>query len=440
MSFTTETAVKRSRHLKRSRYYRETQPQYKQQQSRNRVQHLVPPPVPESLPASPPKARLIAFYLPQYHRIAENDRWWGEGFTEWNNVRRAKPLFQGHDQPRIPTELGYYDLTDAEVRDAQAAIAQQSGIEGFCYWHYWFGNGQRLLEKPFNEVLTSQAPHYPFCLGWANHSWSRKTWNLANANDTSMLMEQKYPGKEDHIRHFYELLPAFEDKRYIRVDGKPLMTVFDPFGIPEVEKFLDLWRSLASKNGLPGIHFVGCTRSISSSVPLTNYTEIAKLLRKQPRSSAPYYSRVLNLGFDAVNSRGLTRAELMTGGILKKAALRLINNTFGGTLPDRYEYREIIKHLFSKEDRWESVYPTLLPNWDRSPRSGKKALIWHNSTPELFGKSVEDALTLVANKSEQHKIVFIRSWNEWGEGNYLEPDATHGRGYLDAIKARVFAH
>lgn len=393
--------------------------------------------------ANSPRARLIAYYLPQYHPIPENDRWWGKGFTEWNNVRAAKPLFPGHYQPHIPAELGYYDLRNSDIRAAQAEMARAAGIEGFCYWHYWFGNGRRLLEKPVEAILASGQPDYPFCLGWANHSWTRKTWSVKGLSDTSMLMEQLYPGKEDHIRHFHTLLPAFEDKRYICVDGKPVMSVFEPFAIPEVERFLALWRKLASDNGLPGIHFVGCARSMSTGLSSLSVRRpvqaLSVLLGNSSRSSAPYYQSVLDLGFDAVNSRGMTRAELKVNGVAKKGLLRLLNERFSGVVVDTYEYAEIIKHLFSDEDVWETVYPTLIPNWDRSPRSGKKALVWHNSTPELFGESVDEALELVSAKRDSRKLIFIRSWNEWGEGNHLEPDVEHGMGYLNVLRAKVYS-
>lgn len=209
------------------------------------------------------KARVIAFYLPQFHPIPENDKWWGKGFTEWTNVGKAKPLFKGHYQPRVPADLGYYDLRMPEVREAQAEMAREAGIEGFCYWHYWFGNGKQLLERPFNEVLESGKPNFPFCLGWANHTWTTKTWaNGRMGQSTGMIAEQKYLGKEDYMMHFEYVLKAFRDPRYICVDGKPLFVVFDPYALPN--DFIPLWRELAQKNGLKDIHFVGYTQNTSA--------------------------------------------------------------------------------------------------------------------------------------------------------------------------------
>ena len=204
------------------------------------------------------KARVIALYLPQYHPVAENDKYWGKGFTEWTNVAKAKPLFKGHYQPRIPADLGFYDLRLPQVRKEQAELAKEAGIEGFCYWHYWFGNGKEVLQMPFDEVVKSGEPDFPFCLGWALHDWTTKTWEKGSsiAKDT-MIFKQEFPGEEDDIKHFYRLLDAFKDKRYIKVDGKLLFSILVPRAMPEPKRFMDLWNRLAKENGLPGFHFVG---------------------------------------------------------------------------------------------------------------------------------------------------------------------------------------
>ena len=186
------------------------------------------------------KVRLIAFYFPQFHPIPENDKWWGKGFTEWTNVAKAKPLFRGHYQPHVPADLGFYDLRLPEIRQQQADMAREAGIEGFCYWHYWMGGGRLLLERPFQEVLKTGAPDFPFCLGWANHSWTTKTWEKGKSfTSESMIFEQLYPGVEDYINHFFDVLPAFKDKRYITVDNKPLFVVFDPESFNDSKLFID---------------------------------------------------------------------------------------------------------------------------------------------------------------------------------------------------------
>ena len=198
------------------------------------------------------KPRVIAFYLPQFYPTPENDAWWEPGFTEWTNV--AKPLFKGHYQPRIPRDLGFYDLRVPETREKQATLAKQAGVEGFCYWHYWFGNGIQLLSRVFDEVLESGEPNFPFCLGWANHSWYSKTWDK-NGQD-KLLMEQTYPGKDDYINHFNYALRAFRDKRYLFIEDKPIFYIFDALNVPD--DFLILWNTLAKNNGFPnGICFIG---------------------------------------------------------------------------------------------------------------------------------------------------------------------------------------
>jgi len=380
------------------------------------------------------RARVIAFYLPQFHPIPENDRWWGKGFTEWTNVGKAKPLFKGHYQPRVPADLGYYDLRMPEIREAQAQMAFDAGIEGFCYWHYWFGKDKKLLNRPFDEVLNSGKPNFPFCLGWANHSWTTKTWEKGKSKvSDSMLIEQTYI-EDDYIIHFNELLPAFKDKRYIKVDDKPLFVVFDPLAIPNSKTFIDCWQNLARSNGLKGIHFVGIMSNLSG-FKIDKKGNKTYYMVNSNESASLRYNNVLNSGFDAVNSRGLFRAELKVKGAFHKYKVEIIKRLFNYEILNVFHYKEIIKHLFVEEDKWDNVYPTILPNWDRSARSGKKANIYHGSTPELFKKHLEDAIKMVSQKKDEHKLLFLMSWNEWAEGNYIEPDLKFGRQYLDVIKS-----
>lgn len=194
-----------------------------------------------------PIARIIAFYLPQCHPIPENDAWWGPGFTEWTNVAKARPLYPGHVQPQLPADLGFYDLRVAEVRAQQAQMAADCGVEGFCYWHYWFGGGKRILERPFHEVLSTNQPDLPFCLGWANQSWT----GIWHGNPKSVLVEQTYPGPADEAAHFAWALPAFRDARHIRVDGKPMFVVFDPYDMPSTISFIEHWRRLLPRLACP---------------------------------------------------------------------------------------------------------------------------------------------------------------------------------------------
>ena len=358
------------------------------------------------------KARVIAIYLPQYYPIPENDDTWGKGFTEWANVTKAKPLFKGHYQPRLPADLGFYDLRVPEVRIAQADMARDAGVEGFMYWHYWFGNGKRLLERPFNEVLSSGSPDFPFCLGWANHSWTTKTWTtMSQFQNNKMIAEQLYPGEQDYINHFNEMLPAFKDSRYITVNDEPIFLIYDPLAIPNASRFIKLWKDLAIINGLKGIHFIGL-----SSGRIENN------------------DKIIDIGFDAIVPGSLWHAESKTKGKFRKLFEHKIREKFNFMPLDKYNYKDIINHIVTKYDYLDNAYPCAVPQWDRSPRSGSRAVIYHGSTPDLFKKHLSDVFKAVANKPDEKKLVFLRSWNEWGEGNYVEPDTKYGRAYLDVLK------
>ena len=380
-----------------------------------------------------PKARVIAFYLPQFHPIPENDKWWGKGFTEWTNVAKAKPLFHGHYQPRIPADLGFYDLRLPEVREQQAQLAREAGIEGFCYWHYWFGNGKQLLERPFNEVLASGKPDFPFCLGWANHSWTNKSWEAGTRKQKEMTLMEMVYSEEEYVKHFYDVLPAFKDKRYITVDGKPLFYIWHALGLPKPKYFIQLWQDLAVRNGLKGIYFVGLGFNLQES----EKTKDMAFTKHVPNHAVANYNAILDCGFDAVNSRGYNRADILARSrwsiLWRSIAIRL----FHYTPISICDQREINQYLYTEEDRWENVYPSLMPNWDRTPRSGKKARIYVNSTPEVFGEQIDKALELVKTKQEEHKILFLMSWNEWAEGNYVEPDLRYGHGYLNVLREKL---
>lgn len=377
------------------------------------------------------EARVIAFYLPQFHPVAINDKYWGKGFTEWTNVAKAKPLYHGHYQPQIPADLGFYDLRLPEVRQAQADMAKEYGIEGFCYWHYWFGNGKTILDMPFKKVLESGQPDFPFCLGWANHSWSNRTWEKQKTLKKDVVfLEQKYLGEKDYTEYFYSVLPAFKDSRYITVDGKPLFLIYAPQDIPDVNEFIDIWQRLASDNGLKGIHFVARVAAIGG---------FGKTLSKKKMlaQTEERYKHYLSLGFDAINSTNLSRADLCTGSLLGKCLKLFLEKIGVSAIPDIHDYGKSIQYLYTEEDRWENVYPQLIPRWDKTPRMGKGAHIYKGSTPELFGKSIDIALEHIKNKEDEHKILFAFAWNEWGEGAYLEPDLKFGKRYLEQIRNKI---
>lgn len=379
------------------------------------------------------KARVIAFYLPQYHPIPENDEWWGKGFTEWTNVAKAKPLFKGHYQPRVPADLGFYDLRLPEVREQQAQMAREAGIEGFCYWHYWFSHDKKLLERPFQEVLQTGKPDFPFCLGWANHSWTNKHWEAGTRQQKERTLMEMVYNEEEYKLHFYDVLPALQDKRYITVDNKPLFLIWSPLDIPDAQRFVEIWQTLAKENGLEGIHFVGLQHNISYASVRTK-----DLLTKRIPNQAPQlYAEVLSKGFAAINSRGFHRADLYCRSLWDICWRGIMIRLFKYHPISKCDQRKINQWLYTEEDKQENVYPTLLPNWDRTARSGKKARVYTNSTPAVFEKQIEQVLDIIEHKQDEHKIVFLMSWNEWAEGNYVEPDLKYGHGYLDVLRKKI---
>jgi hypothetical protein len=355
------------------------------------------------------KARVIAFYLPQFHPIPENDAWWGKGFTEWTNVAKARPLFKDHEQPHLPADLGFYDLRLPETRAAQAELAAAHGIEGFCYWHYWFG-GRRLLERPFNEVLSSGEPNFPFCLGWANESWT----GVWNNEPKRMLLEQTYPGDSDDRAHFDYLIQAFKDPRYITVDDKPLFFIYKPLKLPDAKRRLNQWREWAVQAGFKGLYILGNNM----------------------------------LDFNDAEELGLDGAVISTLGIIttKNPVIEKlkwlfwgVNKTLNLSGPRTIEYKEAINYLIPDLSKYSfNAYPCAYPNWDHTPRSGRKGLALTGSTPELFEQHMTDALDSIKNRDKDHRIIFLKSWNEWAEGNYLEPDSKWGNAYLKALSKVIY--
>jgi lipopolysaccharide biosynthesis protein len=341
--------------------------------------------------------RVLAYYLPQFHPIPENDAAWGPGFSEWTNVARARPLFRGHEQPVLPGELGFYDLRLAETRVAQAELARAHGVAGFVYWHYWF-EGRRLLERPFEEVLASGEPDFPFCLGWANTSWTGIWYGAPN----SVIVEQTYGGEQDYRRHFEHVLPALRDRRYVRVEGRPLFLVFQPSELPDAREFCRLWQRWAADSGLGGLHLVGFSRP---GIDPTR-TGFDAAVPHSPRPST-------------VKDRGLRRAW-------RKLRRR----------PHHVDYADYVARPY--DDRIEgTTYPVALSNWDNTPRSRERGFVLTDSDPDRFRVHLERCLASVAHHPPERRLVFLKSWNEWAEGNYVEPDARYGRGWLEAIRAAL---
>jgi len=350
----------------------------------------------------------IAFYLPQFHPIPENDEWWGKGFTEWTNVAKAKPLFEGHWQPRLPADLGFYDLRVSEARIAQAELAKHYGIYGFCYWHYWFA-GKQILERPFREVVMSSEPDFPFCLAWANQTW-KGTWHGLSNNQ--VLIKQTYPGEDDHERHFYSLLPAFKDKRYIEVNGKKMFSIFQPWDIPNVEKFIEQWQNLAIKNNLKGFHFVALHMSDDWNPNELNYNA-------NVQGIAPWIDNLIPPKQHSKFQKYLRRFWVPKSDLQK--------------MPRKVSYKSLVeKYPINKLSSHQ--YPILYSDWDNTSRSGVNGWLFTDFSIDLFREYILKACMQTENKDKEEKFIFIKSWNEWAEGNYLEPDIKFGTKLLESFK------
>lgn len=365
------------------------------------------------------KAKVIALYLPQYHPMKENDEWWGKGYTEWTSVAKAKPLFHGHEQPKIPADLGFYDLRLSESRAEQAELAKRAGIDAFCYYHYWF-NGRQIMNRPFDEVVSSGKPDFPFCLAWANHDWYNKGWINSSKKielRPKLLIQQTYGGKEDNINHFYNLLPAFKDPRYYKIHGKLVFMIYAADKMPELQSFIKLWQDLSQKEGLPGFYFI-------THIDRIELFSNIDLFKEQ--------------GIDAVNLSYLhlpfrTRFNRLLDRSKGLSHLYDFWQSHIHFSPDIVQYKDAIKQLDSVVFERRDVIPTIIPNWDHTPRSGRFGKVYLNSSPELFGKHVRSVLERLSNKEVEDQLIFLKSWNEWGEGNYLEPDIKYGCQYIDML-------
>lgn len=366
--------------------------------------------------------KTICFYLPQFHPISENNAWWGPGFTEWRRVAKARPRFRGHYQPHLPGELGFYDLRLEQTREAQAELARAHGISGFCYYHFWF-NGRMLLEQPFNEVLESGRPALPFCLCWANENWTRHR----ERGKKQLLIGQSYD-KYDVDAHIDWLMRAFDDGRYIRVDGKPLFIVHTPSDIPDPARTVDAWQRAASRRGLDGLYLCGV----------------------QSARNTLSEAELIAAGFDAAidflprpDARGPRDNARLSTDILPRAVnylLRVLKlNTRLSPLPvsNTFSYRGLADTSRTKLNGARTRHPCVIPGWDDSPRRREGVNIYQNDDPAVYGDWLTDALVSVIGKPEDEQLVFVNAWNEWSKGCHLEPDCRHGRAFLEATREAV---
>lgn len=356
------------------------------------------------------KVRLIAIYLPQFHPVSENDGWWGKGFTEWTNVTKAKPLFKGHYQPHLPSDLGFYDLRIPEVREQQAEMAKSSEIYGFCYYHYWF-NGRRILEKPLEEVLNTGKPDLPFMICWANENWTR-AWD---GGEKEILLEQKYSEEDDKKHIEYLIKYVFSDPRYIRVNNKPVFCIYRSTLFPDMQKTINVWRSEAAKHGME-----------------------LYLCRMETFSSAG--SNYLSQGFDAaIDFQPSSKSMEM---FQKQRHLKLLFSKVLNRLLDRpritkINYKKYVDYMCSYPSASYKQFPSVIPMWDNTSRRKTGILAMFNSSPTYYKHWLTNTIKRFSPFSEEENFVFINAWNEWAEGNHLEPDQKWGSSYLKATKEAI---
>lgn len=350
--------------------------------------------------------KILAFYLPQFHRIPENDAWWGEGFTDWVNVKKAVPLFAGHQQPREPENDNYYDLADPDVLRQQMRRARENGIYGFCYYHYWF-NGKLLLQKPLEQMLHIKEK-LPFCFCWANEPWAR-TWDGQNKN---ILMPQYYGTETEWETHFQYLLPFFTDNAYIRKDGKPMLVLYRTNDIPNCEEMINYLDRRCKESGLGGLYLVEERNSFQKDFCCSNANAI---LDFEPMYTLNHDRTIMRRAIDKLESFLFNRA---TGNHM------LI-----------YHYDHIWKRMIRRKQslvHGRAVFRGAFVDWDNTARKGKNGLVINGASPEKFKKFL--SAQICNARAENSEYIFINAWNEWAEGTYLEPDKQNGSAYLDAIR------
>lgn len=357
----------------------------------------------------------IAFYLPQFHSIPENDRWWGDGFTEWTNVKNSKPQFRGHIQPEQPLNDNYYNLLEEDVQEWQSQLALDYGIDGFCYYHYWF-EGKLLLEKPMENMLTNSNIKIPFCICWANETWSR-TWD---GQESEILIKQNYSESETAWKlHFDYLLPFFKDERYIKHNGCPMLIIYKPHLISNCQNMIAYWKELAKENGFSDL-YVGYQHCSSSDYDLKTLGLDFGI------AFEPFYSV-----FEIIKETSTLQGKINylfknPHNILYYLQHKLLN------IPKKYNYDEIWNRINCRKLN-ENVYPGMFMSWDNTPRRGAHANIFYKSSPEKFHMYGSQLLGEYVKKNS-NGYIFINAWNEWAEGAHLEPDVVNGYKYLEAIK------
>jgi hypothetical protein len=372
--------------------------------------------------------KVIAFYLPQFHQIEENDRWWGKGFTDWVNVRNARPLFPEHNQPRVPLNNNYYDLTDKNVLKWQAEIAKEYGVHGLCHYHYWF-EGKQLLEKPTNLFLESKEIDLPFCLAWANHTWSR-AWDIDEKKKNVIQLQTHEPNIEKWQQHFDYLIKIWKDERAIKIDGKPVFIIFWPQIIDKIDAMLKYWKDKAISHGLKGLYFIAMVQFDSLKKYFLKPFDAVLLFqpavamyvpdRKDPRLSKIRMARYFR--------------SLPTW---TRTFLKQINKQ----LPSKirfHDYDRLWEKIVNQEFTLnKETFPGAFVDWDNTARYRERARIIRGADPDRFSYWFSQLVGKVKHRPPDRRFIFINAWNEWAEGAYLEPDEKYRYQYLEAIKTAI---
>lgn len=370
------------------------------------------------------KIKVIAFYLPQFHEIPENNKWWGKGFTEWVNVKKATPIFENHNQPRIPMNNNYYDLNNVDVMKWQAKIAKENGIYGFCFYHYWF-DGKLLLEKPVENYLKEKDIDFPFCISWANEHWTNQWVSSQN----SILIEQKYGEEKDWISHFEYLLPFFKDKRYIKKDGKPIIIIYRPELIDCLKEMIDCWQKLAKKNGLNGLCIISQRVDIVLNNPKADVSMIDNFIEYQP-GTVFVTRRRKNKLVNYIKQHKRRFDYFLEKKLPKLSSSKLLNKNKSLTI---YNYDEIWEDILKQKPVAKNSIPCAFVDWDNTPRKHEKGSVVFGANPKSFEKYFSRLISKTIKEYNQD-MMFIFAWNEWAEGGYLEPDEKNKYGYLESIK------
>jgi hypothetical protein len=360
---------------------------------------------------------IIAFYLPQFHQIPENDEWWGEGFTEWVNVKKAESLYEGHEQPVVPLNNNYYDLSDIDVMKWQINLASTYGISGFCFYHYWF-NGKLLLEKPVERYLHEKSLSFPYCLCWANEHWT-KGWV---SKYDEVLIEQSYGSEKEWKEHFDYLLPFISDERYIKINGEPLLIIYRPELIECLNDMLDYWQKLAKQNGIKRI----CFAYQHIGFDLLNNSDTSRFTFNIEYQ--PMYALHSEVG----------PIYKLLRGISKKAKNYLPwfkNNYYDSFFKEvrTRDYSELWRHILNMKPLDEKRVPGAFVRWDNTPRKGRNGLVTTGVSPDLFKNYMKEQIKRTKDVYKKN-MIFLFAWNEWAEGGYLEPDEKNGYRYLQALK------